>query len=278
MSNQDKRYSIIRELGRGNFGITYLVYDNNNKRYAAAKTLDVDRLIKGGQNIDDIIEEVNALKNLSAEPNCYKYIACYIEAFRENVDGIDTIVIVMEYINGLSLDKILNRSMSVGGLNYNRKLHIMKQLAVAIEYIHSKGYAHQDIKPENIMITLGTYDVKIIDFGLSCSKACRSGPGSAFWSPPEYYIKNPPNSLEASQAHDIWSLGIVYYQMVNGYLPFRDAYNLNFNQFTDILLSNDLLPSSSENQYLNRIIYKMLNPNWRNRPTASQVVDSLDIL
>lgn len=279
--NMSKKYKIIKVLGKGAYGVTYLAIDNEKTRvtisdYVAIKSINIGDALRNNVNINQIFNEIDTLRDLSCEPNCNQYVACYIDSFRETYAGHDTFFIVMEYIDGVTLDQALYNA-----LPDNDKIHIMITLAEGLAYIHSKGYAHRDIKPQNIMIVLDDKTslryptAKIIDFGLSCSKLCNSNSGTPLWQPPEFYQYRPPNSLRSSQAHDIWSLGIVYYQMMNGSFPFKSNNIINENQLINSLLHEELIPSHSKYTYLNQLINEMLQKNWQARPTSYQVVNWL---
>jgi len=205
------------ELGRGTFGVTYLGLDKKSGRKIAVKTIDINKSTQLGGDIHSIAEEVQILANLSSEPNCNKYIACYYSSFQSTLDDIPTIFILSEYIDGGSLTSFINKFN--GNMQPSIMWPLFLQLLFGLKVIHDRNYAHRDIKPDNILIT-SDYTIKYIDFGLACNNNCSDGFGTVLYMPPEFFTDLKEDSLEGSKAHDIWSTGIVFYEMANGVLPF----------------------------------------------------------
>ena len=170
----------------------------------AIKVLDKQKL---SENIDCIMEEVAILNRLD-HPNIVKYFETY--------DDTKYIYLVMEYISGCQLfDKITQQENQTFG--EREAAGYMEKLFQAINHCHAQGVIHRDIKPENIMIT-DSGSVRLIDFGLS--KASRSNRNLTTVAGTPYYMA--PEVLEGSYAAkaDIWSLGVLMYTLVSGYLPF----------------------------------------------------------
>lgn len=261
------KYKLMKELGSGSFGTTYLARDLLNRRNVAIKAVDINRVLQLGSSLDEILGEVKTLQALSAAPDCYPHVVCYIESLRGDFNGADTLFIVTEYIDGFTLANIKLDAITWGDI-----YELTSQLTDAVKYVHEKGYAHQDIKPENIMIERSTGLVKLIDFGLACSSKCVSGGGSRPWEPPEYFIPNPPNGLDAAQKHDVWSLGVVFYQLTNGQFPFG---NVGDADLIKAIVDNKLEPSDSGDIYIDNIIDSMLTYDWKVRPTIYDVDNRL---
>jgi len=127
-----------------------------------------------------------------------------------------TIFIIMEYLHGVPLDKILKRNPR---LPYPRVTDILLQVCSGLAYAHRQGIVHQDVKPGNIFVQADDR-VKIVDFGLACCPGDVDNlcwPGSVFYSSPEY-IEGDPVDVRS----DIYSLGITAYEMVTGQKPFAE--------------------------------------------------------
>lgn len=272
--NSSSKLRYVKELGKGTFGVTYLVKDNNGKTYAL-KTIDVLKSKENGVSTEDIETEILALTKLSHDPKCYPYIACYFDSGRQLLNQRDTIWILMEYVNGPTFGQILKNSRTL--LSTNTLWNYMYQLTSAIDYIHKMGYAHRDIKPDNIILDTVNNRVKIVDFGFACATNCKNNVGTLLWMPPEVLLRKSPFTLRSAKAQDIWSLGVVLYELANLHLPYH-----SFGNDTNIIITSiaySFIPSKyrSDNPgvdaVINNIINSMLTRNWLRRPTSQQLLN-----
>lgn len=275
-----RNYELKQELGRGTFGVTYLGYDLKNQRYVAVKTIDVAKSQQLGVNFNSINDEIDTLKQLSAN-GCSRFIACYYDSFVDTWNNIQTVFIVSEYIEGGSLTNYIRQNQ--GRLSVGTLWPLILQLILGLKMIHDKGYAHRDIKPDNILITKDL-TIKYIDFGLACLERCRismctntckGAPGTVLYMPPEFFTGARVDSLAASKAHDVWSLTMVLFELSNGSYryPFQiyapDATVLpmdvikqniaNAPQFGSGYTGDD----GRTNKFLNSLVVR----DWRARPT-----------
>jgi serine/threonine-protein kinase 24/25/MST4 len=284
--NDSHNYQLLKEVGRGTYGVTYLGYDNREKKYVAVKTIDIAKSEQSGADLSAINEEIAILKELSGD-KCPKYIACYYDTFIDFHNGAETVFIISEYIAGGSLTKFIDDNS--GNLSPSVLWPIMFQLLLGLQHIHSKGYAHRDIKPDNILITEGL-TIKYIDFGIACLKRCRlqsctdtctGSPGTLIYEPPEFFNGTKEDSLKGSQAHDIWSLAMVFYELCNG------SYGLPFEFLTpdrtslipveEVMKNITMAPSKSSNYMLddgrtNAFLTTITVNNWKHRPDIYSVV------
>ena len=204
----DGRYEMISILGIGGMAVVYKAFDHKLKRNVAIKVLR-DDVAMDAQSRRRFRTEYQAVGMLS-HPN--------IRAVYDVVASGDTEYIVMEYVEGINLKQYLKKK---GALSWKETLHFSSQIAKALSHAHSKGIIHMDIKPQNIMLPKdGT--AKVADFGiaqLEDSVADADDSEEAVGS--IHYISPEQARGEAVDARsDIYSLGVVMYEMLTGKLPF----------------------------------------------------------
>ena len=216
------QYRILSQLGAGGMGEVYLAEDTSLRRKVALKFLPVV-LTKDKAHLRRFEVEARAVAALS-HPN-----VCTIHEVIETEDGRHCIV--MEYIAGMTLrERMLN-----GRISINEALEIAIQIASALSSAHNEGIVHRDIKPENVMLREDGY-VKVLDFGLA--KLAETTPDSADSAAEtrSIEVKTLPGVLMGTVAYmspeqarglpvdvrtDVWSLGVVLYEMVAGRQPFQ---------------------------------------------------------
>ena len=204
----DGRYEMISVLGIGGMAVVYKAFDHKLKRNVAIKVLR-DDVAMDSQSRRRFRTEYQAVGMLS-HPN--------IRAVYDVVSSGDTEYIVMEYVEGINLKQYLKKK---GALSWKETLHFSTQIAKALSHAHSKGIIHMDIKPQNIMLPRdGT--AKVADFGIA-----QLGDTSEDQDDSEeavgsiHYISPEQARGEAVDARsDIYSLGVVMYEMLTGKLPF----------------------------------------------------------
>ena len=243
------RYEIIEELGRGEMGVVYKAHDPLIDRFVAIKTIDLQQL--GDKEKDEykarFYQEAKAAGRLN-HPNI---ITIYDLGRKE-----DIAYIAMELMEGPELQNIVEENQP---LSIMEKLDIAFQVAAGLAYAHEHGVVHRDIKPSNIMVLRGKH-VKIADFGIAKME-------SSLWSTQANKIIGSPlyMSPEQIQSHsittrsDIFSFGIVLYQMITGKLPF---YGDNINSVMYQIVNEEPKVPSSLNpaipDTLDRIVAKCL--------------------
>jgi serine/threonine protein kinase len=201
------RYKIIEELGRGGMGIVYKAEDMKLKRTVALKFLPPE-LIHISEVKDRFMREAQAAAALD-HPN--------ICTVHEVDEADEKTFISMAYVEGQSLKK----KIESGPLELDEALRIATQVAEGLEEAHKKGIVHRDIKSANIMVT-EKGQAKIMDFGLArmaggtlLTKEGMTLGTIAYMSPEQ------ARGEEVDQRTDIWSFGVVLYEMLCGQLPFK---------------------------------------------------------
>lgn len=205
-------YKILEKLGEGGMGEVYLAEDNNLKRKVALKFFP-KKYSRDPESKKRFISEARSASNLDHNN------ICVIHEISETDDG--QLFISMNYCRGETLQNHIREK----DLTVKEILKIITQIAKGLEKAHSKGIIHCDIKPSNIMITNDRV-AKIVDFGIAKiaseeklhSKERTSGT-IAYMSPEQ--VGN--SGIDART--DIWSLGVVFYEMLTKRVPFQDSYN-----------------------------------------------------
>ncbi|MCK4560513.1 MAG: protein kinase [Calditrichia bacterium] len=204
-------YRIIEELGRGGMGVVYKAEDTKLKRLVALKFLSA-QVLGAEEEKTRFIHEAQAAAALSHPNICTVY---EIDEMEEQS------FIAMEYIQESSLKK----KIESGPLNLREALDISIQVAEGLQEAHEKGIIHRDIKSANVMITEKA-QAKIMDFGLAKlagrTKVTKTGMtmGTVAYMSPEQ-----SRGLEVDRRTDIWSFGVMLYEMITGQLPFKGDYD-----------------------------------------------------
>ena len=192
--------------------------------------------------------EVDILSNLD-HPNIVKYFGTFEDEF--------FIHIVMEYLKGHDLDRIISLK-NYTGLDEKNMCQIIQQLLKALAFIHSKNIIHRDIKPENILFSnkRNYSSLRLIDFGLATfEKQDNKSVGTPFYMSPETIDGN------STPLSDIWSVGVIVYQMITGKLPFeandKDNQTL-YNKIKNDDYDRDILNEIDCSEEVKDFIYKTL--------------------
>lgn len=201
------KYHITNKvLGHGSFGKVFLAEGSTDPSFKVAiKAVSIRKL---GDQMKKIKDEIKILETLD-HPNIVKYYETY--------ENWEFLYIVMEYCPGGDLfDLITKRSKEQ--LKETVVATIMKDLLKALNHCHSSNVVHWDIKPENIMVGEDGH-IKLIDFGLSKQNQTTNSKMSEQVGTPYYVAPEVLNGNYTSKC-DLWSLGVVFYIMLSGYLPF----------------------------------------------------------
>lgn len=210
MFSQLGRYEVLEELGRGSMGIVYRAKDPLIDRFVAIKVINLESL--NNSQIQDyevrLHREAKSAGRLN-HPNIF--------TIHDMGKCGDVAYIAMEVLEGRDLGEVIDRK---GGLSVDQALDISTQVAHGLAYAHQHGVAHHDIKPANIMVLDGSH-VKIADFGLAqMSPAPARTQGGRVLGSLLYMSPEQVQGMELDTRSDIFSLGVILYEMLTRRLPF----------------------------------------------------------
>lgn len=243
------RYEILEKIGTGGMGDVYKAHDRKLDRVVAIK------ILKREFNDDNNFIRKFKRESLAAASISHPNIVSIYDVGSEESEYDKTHYIVMEYIDGKTLKEVINEE---GRLNEKRALNYCVQIAEALKVAHSKNIVHRDIKSQNIMITKDDR-VKVTDFGIArVADNSTVTATNAIMGSVHYFSPEQARGAKVDNRSDIYSLGIVLYEMLTGKLPF-DAENPVSVALMQVQ-SNMPIPSKSNqniSQSVDSIVLKM---------------------
>ncbi len=260
------RYRVIRALGQGGMAHVYLAEDLQNQQYVALKIMR-DELSDDPEFIRRFATEARAAASLD-HPNI-------VAVLDYGQDG-DIRYIVQEYVDGKTLKDLIKEQ---GALDYRLAVPLMIQISLALEHAHKRGVIHRDMKPQNVMITSDMV-AKVTDFGIARTTNANTitiTGGVAFGSV-HYFSPEQARGGHVTERSDLYSLGIILYEMLTGELPFDGESSVavaikQLQEMPDV-------PSSyvgSLPKALDNIVFKAIQKSPGNRyPSALSFVNELD--
>lgn len=256
------KYILGRELGRGEFGITYLCTDRENKEALACKSIS-KRKLRTAVDVDDVRREVAIMSTLPDHPNVVKLRAAYED--NENVH------LVMELCEG---GELFDRIVARGHYSERAAAAVARTIAEVVRMCHANGVMHRDLKPENFLFANKKENspLKAIDFGLSIffkpGERFSEIVGSPYYMAPEVLKRNYGPEI------DIWSAGVILYILLCGVPPFWAESEQGVAQAIlrgQIDFKRDPWPNISESA--KSLVKQMLEPDPKLRLTAKQVIE-----
>jgi serine/threonine protein kinase len=255
MISQLGRYEVIGELGQGAMGVVYKARDPLIDRVVAIKTINLGLAMDEKEEYEGrFYQEAKAAGRLN-HPNI---VTIYDVGKSGNVAYI-----AMEFLEGRELRDIMNER---GMLPVDQVLDVVAQVAMGLAYAHEHGIVHRDVKPSNIMLVRDGH-VKITDFGIArmASSSVRTQTGMVLGSP-KYMSPEQVMGKEIDQRSDIFSLGVMLYEMLTGQAPF-DGENVNAIMYQTLNVvpvpPNSLNPAVPE--MVNFIVAKALTKGSEDR-------------
>ncbi len=255
------KYRILQKIGSGGFGTVYLAEDTILKAKRAIKIPH-----RTSTNMNKLLQESIVQAKLLDHPHIVKLLT---------VDIInDTIVMVMEYIEGKDLEKIIDENEK---LSLDLALNYFRQILSALDYAHRQNILHRDIRPSNILITRDN-QIKITDFGTSKLLKDKEYATTRIGSPP--YMAPEQFEGRAILCSDIYSCGCIFYEMITGFPPIISA---NPVEIYNRAKAGNIIPLIKKapkiSSGLNAIIMRCLEADFRKRYSrAADVLNELDQL
>ncbi|MBW2066631.1 MAG: CHASE2 domain-containing protein [Deltaproteobacteria bacterium] len=219
------RYEIIGELGQGAMGIVYKARDPKINRLVAIKTIRFSDEFEEGK-INDIKQRFFREAEIAGKLSHRSIVAIY-----DVGEDYDLTYMAMEYLEGENLIKYCQKDTL---LPIRKVLYLVEETASALNYAHGQGVIHRDIKPANIML-LKNGRVKVTDFGIAKAVSSSETKSGIILGTPNYMSPEQINGQKIDGRSDIFSLGIVLFQLLTGQLPFHGETLTNlFYQITQV--------------------------------------------
>ncbi|XP_057516081.1 calcium-dependent protein kinase 29 isoform X1 [Amaranthus tricolor] len=255
-------YLLDKELGRGQFGITYLCTERSTGLKYACKSISRMKL-QHRKDIEGVRREILIMQHLSGQPNIVEFKGAY--------EDRNNLYVVMEICLG---GELFDRIVGKGGFSEKEAAHVFKQIVNVVHVCHFMGVMHRDLKPENFLLLTKQPDspLKITDFGLSVfieeGKIYKELVGSAYYVAPEVLERRYGKEI------DVWSAGVILYILLSGVPPFWDETETGiFAQIRKGKLDLESQPWPSISAGAKDLIAKMLERDPTTRITASQALE-----
>ena len=260
----DDRYEILETIGEGGMAIVFRALDHRLNRYVAVKIMR-EEMAKDEEFRRRFCAESHAVAMLS-NPNI---VSVYDVSHSDEREFI-----VMELISGITLKQYMDKK---GALDWKEVVHFSKQITRALAHAHERGIIHRDIKPQNIML-LRDGTLKVADFGIAAlENEVYENNGQTIGSI-HYIAPEQARGLSPDARSDIYSLGVVMYEMLSGRLPYTG------DTLAEIAVKHmNAKPEPLRNTFpsipveLERIVLKAMNSDLNERyQTAGELLEDLD--
>ncbi|MCP4146616.1 MAG: tetratricopeptide repeat protein [bacterium] len=264
------QFRLTDKIGSGAMGYVHKAHSIVNKSDIAAVKILRDELFTD-EKLKKRFNREAALIDKLDHPNIVRIIG--------RGESNQTLFIAMEFLEGKTLE---SRIIETGQFPLDAALHIMKQITEAIAYIHFKGIMHRDLKPANIMLIEKEGDtdfVKLLDFGLAKMEfQTRLTQSGTFVGTIEYIAPEEVMGEKSSLAGDIFSLGVVFYRMLCGVVPFQGETVIEIMRSLIGTIPAEVSQTRRDvPEVLNGLVNKMLDKDPAQRPQAKEVLEKLGI-
>ncbi|KAM1485523.1 hypothetical protein TB1_036370 [Malus domestica] len=255
-------YTLGKELGRGQFGITYLCTENSTGHSYACKSILKRKLVSKNDR-DDIKREIQIMQHLSGQPNIVEIKGAYEDRY--------SVHLVMELCAG---GELFDRIIAQGQYSERAAAAILRDIVNVVHICHFMGVLHRDLKPENFLLSSKDEKamLKATDFGLSVfieeGKVYRDIVGSAYYVAPEVLRRSYGKEI------DIWSAGVILYILLSGVPPFwAETERGIFDAILEGVIDFDSQPWPSISDSAKDLVRKMLTQDPRKRITSAEVLE-----
>ena len=267
MENKKRKmetYKYKSLLGEGSYGRVYLVISNITKKYYAMKTIDITQLNE--QQKKEALQEAKILKKLD-HPNIIRLKEVFIAKKPR-----ETLNIITEYADGEDLSKKIKNQMKLNKkFSEDQILDWFTQICLAVYHIQKNKILHRDIKPQNVFMTKSSM-VKLGDFGISKNLNTTWEKAVTFIGTPYYIspeiVQNEPYSFKS----DIWSLGVLLYELIALKFPF-DASSLPKLMIKIMKGQYMKLKDKNFSPELTNLVDKILNVDPTKRPGIKEILN-----
>ncbi|KAA8527294.1 hypothetical protein F0562_034609 [Nyssa sinensis] len=257
-----RRYRFGKELGRGEFGVTFECYNKETRETLACKKISKSKL-KTEIDVEDVRREVEIMRHLPPHPNIVRY--------KEVYEDKEAVYLVMELCQG---GELFDRIVARGHYTERAAAVVTKTILEVIQVCHEHGVIHRDLKPENFLYanSSGNSPLKAIDFGLSIffepGQHFSEIVGSPYYMAPEVLRRNYGPEV------DVWSAGVILYILLCGVPPFWAETEEGIAHAivqSKIEFDRDPWPKVSDDA--KDLVRGMLEPNPYNRMTVEEVLE-----
>ncbi|MFN8509250.1 MAG: protein kinase [Deinococcaceae bacterium] len=264
-------YEIYEQVGSGGMASVYRAKRLEDSKMVALK-VPLEKFVADSKFVRRFHREAEVLKRLT-HPSV---IRVYDHTHQGNNHFI-----AMEFIEGESLESILENHK----VNFEQAITIIRSLADALRYIHSQGIIHRDIKPANVMVSmdgeglarLQPSQIKLMDFGIAVGKVLtRLTMTGARVGTPIYMSPEQAKGQKLDSRSDIYSLGLLFYEIVAGQTPFQGNYEVIVHQQ---VYQNPIPPKQVRQDIpspLSDLIMRMIEKNPDQRPNLNEIIEELD--
>ncbi|KAG8385738.1 hypothetical protein BUALT_Bualt03G0076400 [Buddleja alternifolia] len=256
------KYTIGKELGRGQFGVTYSCTEISTRHHYACKSILKRKLVSRNDK-EDMKREVHIMQHLSGQPNIVEFKGAYED--RQSVH------LVMELCGG---GELFDRIIAQGHYSERAAADLCRQIVNVVHHCHFMGVMHRDLKPENFLLSSKNEKgmLKATDFGLSVfieeGKVYRDIVGSAYYVAPEVLRRSYGKEI------DVWSAGVILYILLSGVPPFwAETEKGIFDAILKEEVDFDSQPWPSISNSAKDLVQKMLTKDPKKRITSIQVLE-----